>query len=469
MKFVGREHEISELNELYKAKGARLAVVYGRRRVGKSCLIEEYMSDKPHLHFDGLENVRTRGQIEQFTLDLARQINEPLLQNVSFGTWSAVFDYISDFLSKNKKNKTVILFDEFQWLAVNQTKLVSLVKTYWDRYWSKQNVLLILCGSVSSYMIKRVVKSKALYGRINWELCLRPFSLNETFKLLKGKRSKDETMLYNIILGGIPKYLQEINPNKSFAQNINRLFFVENALLSKEYEKIFYSQFKEHATYEKIVCSLIERPLTLNEISKKINVSSGGGLKEYLSNLEKALFVTSYVPYDKSINSKLIKYKLTDEYLRFYFKYIQPHLILISSNRDRNLFSQLVKPQWRPWLGFAFENFCIKNAYYLSSLMGFAEQVVHWGPCFNREAEQFQADLVYVRQDKVITLCEIKYIEKPIGVEIVREIDRKCNLIVVPKGYTLERALISRFGADEALTTLGYFHHSITVDDFFGD
>jgi len=467
MAFIGRHHEINELDQLYRAKGAKLAVIYGRRRVGKSTLVEQCMSGKPHLHFDGLEKVRTQGQIEQFTLDLANQIKEPLLHNVKFDNWSAVFDYLTDYLSKNKKKKIILLLDEFQWLAVNQSKLVSLIKSYWDRHWSKLNILLILCGSVSSFMIKRVIKSKALYGRINWELCLRPFTPNETLQLLDAKRSKDEVLLYSIILGAIPKYLQEINPNRSLEQNINKLFFIENALFTNEYEKIFYSQFKEYRIYERIASLLNERPYTLAEIAKRVKITSGGGLKTYLINLEKATFITSYVPFDKGFNSKLLKYKLTDEYLRFYFKYVQPHLKLINENRTRNLFEQLVKPNWQSWLGFAFENFCIKNAYYLAKIMGFQDQVLNWGPYFKRNDQGFQVDLIYRRQDKVITVCEIKYHDKPIGVEVVHEVKRKCELLDIPAGYTLERALISRHGPDQSLKTLGYFHHLVTVDDFF--
>ncbi|MEM1243477.1 MAG: hypothetical protein AAGG80_01510 [Pseudomonadota bacterium] len=107
------------------------------------------------------------------------------------------------------------------------------------------------------------------------------------------------------------------------------------------------------------------------------------------------------------------------------------------------------------------------NAYYLSSLMGFADQVIHWGPYFKREDTQFQIDLVYLRQDQVITVCEVKFHNQPISVDIVREIERKCQLIQIPRGYTLERALISRYGADKALTKLSYFHHIISMADFF--
>lgn len=466
MSFIGRDYELEELENLYQATQGKCVVVYGRRRVGKSSLIEKFIGNKLSISLEGLEKVQTKGQIKQATKDLIQQINEPLLRNVKFDDWSSFFDYLTEFFKKSEE-KYVLFLDEFQWLAANQTKLVSLIKSYWDRHWSKQKVMLILCGSVSSYMIKRVIKSKALYGRINWELCLQPFEPNETYELLENKRSQDEVLLYSLILGGIPKYLQEISPNRSFDQNINKLFFVKNALLANEYERIFFSQFKEHKTYELIVMALKEKPCTLEEISQIIKMPSGGGLKVYLENLEQAAFITSFVPYNSKMDTKLIKYKLTDEYLRFYFKYVAPNIKLINHNQKQNLFSQLVKPVWLPWLGFAFENYCFKNAFYLAHIMGFSEQVLHWGPLFHQGEQKFQIDLIYVRQDKVITVCEIKYHSAPIGVEIVHEMERKCDLISLPRGYTLEKALISRFGMDKSLSLLKYFHHSIMIEDFF--
>lgn len=466
MAFVGRETELQELNRLYQSESSKLIVIYGRRRVGKSRLIEKFIESKPALSFEGLEKAQTKEQITQFTTDLLNQVQEPLLQNVSFKTWTPIFEYLTQYFGK-QSTKTVLFMDEFQWLAANQSKLVSLVKSYWDRFWSKQNVMLILCGSVSSFMIKRVIQSKALYGRTNWELCLQPLEPIQIFDLLDAKRSKDEAMLYSMILGGIPRYLQEINPNQSFDQNINRLFFLNNSLFLNEFQRIFYSQFKEYQLYEIIARSLKEGSKSLEEIAKVTKLSSGGGLRSYLENLEKAAFVTSYIPYSKDLNSKLKKYKLTDEFLRFYFKYVSPHLKLIRDNKKRNLFSQLIKPSWNPWLGFAFENFCLKNAIYLAELMGFADQLLQWGPYFKQGDKGFQIDLVYVRQDQVITICEIKYHAEKIGVDVIHEMERKCQLISVPRGYTVEKALISRFGADESLKALKYFHHSIIADDFF--
>ncbi|MCE3238348.1 MAG: hypothetical protein K0R24_1329 [Gammaproteobacteria bacterium] len=466
MKFIGRDQELYSLNQMYKAKESKLAVLYGRRRVGKSCLVSYFMQDKKHLYFEGLEQGRTKAQIAQLLFDLSKQVNDELLKRVKLDSWEPILDYLTKFFSQSKE-KYILFLDEFQWLAANQSRLVSLLKKYWDQHWSKQNVMVILCGSVCSYMTKRVISSKALYGRIHWELCLQPLDPIESYQLFGAKRSKGEVLQYLQIVGGIPKYLQEIDTRKSFDQNINSLLFTKNGMLLNDYSKIFYSQFKEYRTYETIVRYLKDQPRTLDDIASKLKISSGGGVKFYLENLEKALFVTSYIPYNKKPNSKIKKYKLTDEYLRFYFKYVEPHIKLISVNYTRNLFEQLVKPVWSAWLGFSFENYCLKNAMYLAKIMGFENHVLRWGPYFQRGDKGFQIDLIYLRNDKVITLCEIKYYENEVPITIVHEVKKKCALIEVPRGYTLETALISRCGPEKALRELDYFHHYVEATDFF--
>ncbi len=467
MKFVGREKELYDLNQLHQASESKLSVIYGRRRIGKSCLVDHFMSGKKHLRFEGLEQGRTKAQIAQFVLDLSQQTGDELLKQVKLNSWEPVLDYLTQFFSRTQ-DKYILFLDEFQWLAVNQTKLVSLLKKYWDQHWSKQNVMLILCGSVCSYMAKRVISSKALYGRINWELCLTPLNPIESYQLLGEKRNADEVLQYLQILGGIPKYLKEVDTRKSFDQNINQMLFTGSGVLANDYSKIFYSQFREYKTYENIVRYLKDQPRTLDEIAGKLKIPSGGGVKSYLENLEKALFVTSYVPYNKKANSKLKKYKLSDEYLRFYFKYVEPHTKLISTNQTRNLFDQLIKPTWNSWLGFAFENYCLNNAMYLAKVMGFEDRVVQWGPYFQRGDEGFQIDLIYLRSDRAVTLCEIKYYDKKVPITVIREVEKKCSLIELPHGYTLEKALISRFGPEKAVRELDYFHHYVEGADFFG-
>jgi hypothetical protein len=466
MGFIGRDDELKQLNNLYEGDENKLIVIFGRRRVGKSTLVEKFMEDKSSLHFEGLEKLTTKDQIEQFRIDLRRQTNDSILDSVTFKNWQSVFEYLTQYFTRTTERK-ILFLDEFQWLAVGRAKLVSIIKSYWDRFWSKQNVMLVLCGSISSYMVKRVINSKSLYGRIGWKLALQPMTPKETYQMLDSKRSKDEILQYSMIFGGIPKYLNEIKKNRSFEQNINQILFVKNAILIDEYQKIFYSQFKEPKLYEEISRLLNERPMSLNDIAKKLKITSGGSLGTYLSNLEKAAFITSYIPYDKGLNSKLKKYKLSDEFLRFYFKYIEPNLKRIEVNASRDLFDLLVKPVWKPWLGLAFETYCLKHTFHLSELMGFDDKVLDWGPIFKQGDTHFQVDLAYRRLDNVITICEIRYHSGPIDVSILADMKKKSEHIHAPRGYTVEYALISRFGPDESLRKLNYFHHYLTVEDFF--
>lgn len=148
---------------------------------------------------------------------------------------------------------------------------------------------------------------------------------------------------------------------------------------------MFYSQFKEHEIYERIVKLLKYAPMSLNQISKKINKSSGGGLKSYLKNLELAQFITSYVLFDKKNTSKLKKYRLTDEMLRFYFSFIEQNKKMIADNGSQNLFNKLIAPNCEIWLGFSLENFCLKNWLWLARQMGFEDQVISYGPYFNQK------------------------------------------------------------------------------------
>lgn len=461
--FVGRQSELEELEELYKSKASKLAVLYGRRRVGKSFLVEEFSKGKDLLRFEGLERENTLVQIQQFTKDLGTQVGDPILAKAKVHNWDEIFDRLTLILQQ-RESRTVVFIDEFQWLAAQQTMLVSLFKKYWDQYWSKCNVLFILCGSISSYMVKKVIKSKALYGRISLEQKVDSLPLSDIRKLLGRARSYEEALNYYLVLGGIPKYWDEIVKNRSFEQNINRLFFSSQGFLFNDYERIFYSQFKEHRTYERIVQALENGPLSMEDIGKKLNISSGGTLKFYLENLELAGFIQSYTPFNKSEGTKLKRYKLVDEYLRFYLKFVKPNKKIISQQtKSQILFQRLVKSKWDVWAGFAFENFCHKNALLLADKMGFADYVQSFGPLFFKGQPGFQVDLIYQRTDKVITLCEIKYSQKLATFKIIAEVQKKCSFLKLPRGFTLEKALITVHGAETSVRESEYFDHILEL------
>jgi AAA+ ATPase superfamily predicted ATPase len=318
-------------------------------------------------------------------------------------------------------------------------------------------------------MIKRVIQSKALYGRTSFELILKSLPPHEAEKLFKKKRSREEILKYLMVFGGIPKYLEEINLSSSFDRNMNDLCFSENGIMTHEFKRIFYSQFKKPGIYLKIVQCLQDNVLSLEEVSKKVKIKSGGGLQQYLEHLEQAEFIRSYVPIGKSLKSKVKKYKLVDEYLAFYFKFIEPNLKNIEDGTSHKIFENLVKSKWNPWLGFAFEQFCLKNSRRIAQKLGFADEVIDVSPYFEKSDHQFQIDLVFQRSDQVSTLCEIKYWDQPLSTHVIPEVKRKMELFPLPRGHTLETVLISLYGPTPALREAEFFNDFISLEDFFDD
>ncbi len=465
--FVGRKNELKLLDDAYRSGKDELVVLYGRRRIGKSSLVKRFAEKKKaYYEFEALEGETTRGQIDHFSQQLKEQIDDPILDSVRFANWEQVFIYLTEKILKRKtKVKKILFLDELPWMAAGRIRLVSFLKYYWDNHWKGKHVMLILCGSVASFMVQKVLHSNALYGRTTLEILLKGFSPEEAAYLLEKKRSREETLNYQLVFGGVPKYLEQINLNQSFNQNMNRLCFSPHGIMLKEVERIFYSQFREPRAYRKIVNLLRNGIFSLSEISAKTRIASGGGLKQYLKNLERAEMIRSIVPFDRSEKSKLKKYTLADEFLIFFFKYIEPNLRIIKESTSRRLFETLTQNSLDSWLGFAFERFCLKHAGMLAFVMNFADDVLLASPYFKKNDEKFQIDLLYKRADRIITVCEIKHQNTKIGTHIIPAMQRKCALLKVPRGYALEKALISLYGPDNSLKDTGYFHHCVTLDN----
>ncbi len=465
--FIGREEEFKKLNIAYNSTKSELVALYGRRRIGKSALIKKFSNEKDNcIHFEGLEGAKTKEQINHFMLTLSAEVGDIYIRKINFDNWHDVFDYFTTkhIINRDVKSKLIISFDEIQWMAMQRSELISLIKFYWDKYWKDNNVMLILCGSIASFMVNKVLKSKALYGRISLEILLRGLKAKDMPLFFKGKRSKEEILQYLMIFGGVPKYLEEINLNNSFSQNVNSLCFSQNGLMINELEKMFYSQFKEVKTYLKIVRLLKDGLFSLKEISEKLNITSGGALRSYLTNLENADMIQQSIPFNKKLNSKMKKYYLSDEFLRFYFKFIEPNKMMIENNTRPELFDIICGKQFTIWSGFAFEKFCIKNSSLLAEIMDFNSKVILASPFFGKSDSKFQIDLLFLRSDKVITVCEIKYRKTTINIQVIEEVQKKIELLDIPKGYSVETALISLYGMNKQLKDSNFFHHEVTLN-----
>lgn len=462
--FIGRKDYLDQFRSLWSLRQTRLISVYGRRRIGKTAILHKFAEGKKAFLFEAIEGEDTPAQIRHFLEQLSRFVSEPHLKDLIYKDWPPVFELFTEII--NREKSLVVAFDELPWMAAGRSKLISLIKYYWDNRWKQHpHLLFILCGSMASWMIKNCVRATALYGRISENILVEPLKPFEVCEFISTKRGRREALEYYLCYGGIPRYLEEFDFNKSIQLNIENTSFSPSGFFVEEADKIFYNQFKETGIYKKIVNYLFNKPLSLQQISDKIKIPSGGGLKLYLDNLAVAGLVDKK-PELKSF--KLVKnqaYFITDEFLHFYQQFIKPNLSEIKLSGRLNKFEKITRNKWEGFLGFAFERFCLKQRYVIAELLGFGDKVDACGSILNKEQGGFQFDLVFVRRDNTITLCEVKYLSSPPLTQLIKDFEGKISRAGLSNGKTLERVLICSCPPSRALADSGYFHHILLAED----
>ncbi len=465
--FIGRTHEIGLIRQrLADRSKAQLIVIYGRRRVGKSTLIREATKrERKVLLFEGIEGEQTAVQIEQFLDDLSRQTGRVRLRARN---WREVFQGLGEIV---ERGRWVLVFDEFPWMGAGRSRIVSELKLYWDRWSRNQEVCLILCGSVASFMTRHVVHSRALHNRKTLELCLPPLSPAESALFIPRRSAPEKAQMY-MCLGGVPKYLEQIDPRRSLARNLNSLCFTSNGFFTEEYETLFKEQFRSLKVYQSIVESLSRHPASLSELSAKLKLPRGGGLKEQLHNLQRAQFVREYepVPITGTRRARTRVYKLIDPFLLFYFRYIQPHRGIIRRNRrGEDLFHSIVAPTVHQYYGYAFERLNEDAMDRVLDRIGLGlADVEAMGPFFQQrrsESRGLQIDWLIMRRDGVWTMVEYKYHTAPVGTEAVSEVKQKLERLPIPDGISVEPVLISASGTTDAVKRSRYFAHVLGLHD----
>ena len=465
--FVGREHELSLIGRhLEDNSKAQLIILYGRRRIGKSTLIAKAVAQESNvLFFEGIEGARTQIQIAQFLGDLAAQTGR---MRLDARNWRDVFQGLGELL---RSGRWVLVFDEFPWLGAGRTQIVSELKLYWDRWSKNPDLCLFLCGSVASFMTNHVVHSKAFHNRKTLELCLGPLTPRETSRFTPRRSAREKAQLY-MCLGGVPKYLEQLDARQSLEKNLNRLCFSSGGFFVEEYETLFKEQFRSLKVYESIAESLSKAPASLSELARRVRATKGGGFHEQVANLVRAQFVREYVPVklggQRRARTRL--YKLSDPFLIFYFRYIHPNREIINRNRrGENLLRAIAGSSIQQYYGYAFERLCEDGMdAILERLDIVLADIVEMGPFFQQSRGQqdgLQIDWMILRRDSVWTLLEIKYSASPQGRQVIHDVERKIERLQVPAGVSIEPALISASGVTSAVKRDGFFGQVIELGE----
>lgn len=423
---VGRDNEKKELEDAYASKEAELIAVYGRRRVGKTHLVRNFYSKKRCLFFcvTGIKYGLIQVQLERFAKMLG-EIFYSGAQLKSPATWMEAFQQLSEAIrSISKKKKIVLFFDELPWLASKKSGVLQALEYFWNQYWVNDVRLnLVICGSSASWMIKKIIKNRGgLHNRITRRINLMPFNLRESKYFLEkmGVKLKSPHLvrLY-MAMGGVPYYLKQVKKRFSADQNINKLFFNQGGLFLDEFDEVFASLFDDSDAYKELITiiSKSREGILRSTIEEKSKLTGKGGrLTKRLYDLEVSGFISRHIPIGHK--KRGIYYRVTDEYCLFYLKWIEPVKHQLIREKNSNYWLEMVNtPAYNSWSGYAFENICYKHIQQIKKKLQLPSIVLgsswRYSPKKSSEQSGAQIDLLFVRTDKAITLCEIKYTKNP--------------------------------------------------------
>jgi AAA+ ATPase superfamily predicted ATPase len=463
--FIGRSAELERLHAISNARNASIIIMYGRRRIGKTELLEQAFRDRKLLKFEGIEGLSEKAQFAHGMSQLAKYTESKLLTKTVITNWREFFELLYDY---TKKGTWTIYLEELQWLADYDSSLIAELKYVWDNYFRHNpKIIIILCGSAPSFMLDYVVHSKALYNRSQYEFHLKEFTVVESKQFLK-KRSNREVFDAYLTIGGVPEYLKWISSDSSVFISLCKNSFMSGSFFSREYERIFTSSMSNNKYYRAIIDILSTRKFaTRKELAELLNVSSGGSLTNVLIDLEKSGFITHYYPFNLEETTILTRYAIDDNYLQFYCKFIKPLQKNIASGAyDSNPRSALKVDSYIKWLGFAFERFCRKYHYVIAKILYFSGVHYRSGVFFSRATDTenpgYQIDLIFDRADNVYTICEMKYLQGKVGTSVIAEFEKKLLLFPNKGNKTIHKVLICSEGAEEALIKRAYFDDIIT-------
>ncbi len=411
---IGRDLERRRMKDLLETKESELLAVVGRRRVGKTFLIKKVYEQELVFHITGIQQVNRRTQLQNFVE--ARNKFFPKSKNIEIPkNWFEAFGQLKELLKKEQRKKRVLFFDELPWMATGSTEFLKTFDHFWNSWAVDQNVVVVICGSATSWMIANIIKDiGGLHNRVTQRIHLKPFTLRETEAYFAAKSIK--LPRYSILqiymtMGGIPYYLREVKRGESATQAIDRIFFGKQAALYGEFDNLYRALFANHEKYIAVIRALATqwKGLSRQEIIDATFFPTGGGLSAVLEELESSDFIHAYLPYEKKQRDKL--YRLTDEYSLFYIRFIEPH-----KNQPSYWLKNYNTPAVKAWSGYAFESLCMKHVEGIKKSLGISGVYTQEASFVKRKDKTTagcQIDMLIDRADNAINLCEMKFHNGP--------------------------------------------------------
>ena len=461
---IGREKEIKKLNELYYSGSAELVALYGRRRVGKTYLVDQVFDKRITFRHSGLspieagysDSLRRKSRMKDQLRHFYRSLKEHGMKASKCPeNWLDAFYLLEDWLKEREadNNRILVFIDEIQWMDTPKSGFMTGFEAFWNG-WAchKPNVMVIVCGSSTSWVLDKLVNNYGgLYDRVTYQIKLEAFSLKECelfFRNAGIEISRYDIVQSYMMVGGIPYYLKYFEKGNSFPQNIQNMFFEDNAPLKHEFGRLFSSVFSNPDVMISIVTALSRknRGLSRSEILKQTGLADSGEFSSLLKALISGSFVTRYSSFGSSRREEY--YKLTDPFCVFWLRFVKDSL-----NRNVKWTNIEDTASVTAWRGYAFENVCFNHIRQIKAALGIegvSTEESMWSKRGNDDTSGTQIDLIINRKDNIVNMCEIKFcndvfiVDKDYHMSLIR---RK-NLLseVIPKRSAIHNTLITTYG-----------------------
>lgn len=439
---------------------------------GRPSSVREFFNYQFDFQISGLANASTNQQLFNFHNSLVRQ--SPLLFEQPPANWLEAFRQLVAHLEQQDQNrKKIIFFDEMPWLDTKGSDFVMALEHFWNGWaTSRKDIVLIACGSAASWMMNNLINSTGgLHNRVTQRLKIEPFTLQETEELLLRKNAalnRYQVVQLYMAMGGIPYYLDAVQPGWSATQSIQQLFFDKTGLLKNEFFNLYRSLFKKHEIYEKVVEILSQKTQGFQrvELTEQSGLNSGGTLTRVLHDLEESGFISSYNDlYHKQKNTI---YRLSDYYTAFYFRFIKTG----KYNGDNAWTNLLDNPVHRTWQGFAFEQICMDHITQIKKALGISGIVSHHASWKGKtEKKAAQIDLLIDRRDEVINICEAKFSLNPFAInkEYAEKLREKMGVFkeVTKTKKSVFLTFITTYGVEKNQYALQLMQNEVLMDDLF--
>lgn len=443
--FLGRNDELSELNSIYHKEGFRFVVIYGRRRVGKTSLINEFCKGKDHIFYIAIEQ-NDKAALESFSDIVIQRYPSAKSMIDVFPSWDKAFDYIAD---QSANERVILAIDEYPYLAGSNPSISSIIQKHIDTSFKKSNIFLLLCGSSMSFMENQVLGYKSpLYGRRTAQFKIEPFDYFDSSLFFRDASNVEKVLAYGAA-GGIPQYLGIIAEEPNVEIGIREGFFKKSGALYEEPENLLKQELREPAVYNSIISAIAYGATRLNEISTKSGEESKKCSK-YLKTLIDLQIVEKEVPQGKKTERNSI-YKLKDNMFRFWYRFIPKNITNIESGLGEQILKSRVLPVISDYLGRIFEDICIEYLLRCNKAMTLPflfNSIGRWWGSNPETKTQEEIDILAEYEENAI-FGECKWKNQPVGLTVINDLIRKSMIFSQYKNKTY--ILFSKVGFTKEL------------------